>query len=217
MRKAGGVFDGLNNIGKSETTALRRSSAGYPDQRFGNGSGATKGTELPVSPAKAGDLRTPPLRGSAIVNEGGFSNFGGATGSRRIQSELRRTHDFEVSRTTIDKVLTAADSKLLPRRRLPRKKSHRYAEEVPGEPLQMDTCEIGLGLFLSESRDPYARPAPAIGASKASCPLVGFSWRHLLQRRPIPTTAIRPCVRRNRQLTGLANPAAPSVPAAHRA
>ena len=34
-------------------------------------------------------------------------------GSRRIQSELKRAHDFDVSRTTIDKVLRAMNVKPL--------------------------------------------------------------------------------------------------------
>jgi hypothetical protein len=36
-------------------------------------------------------------------------------GSRRIQSELKRAYDFDVSRTTIDKVLKAMDVKPLSR------------------------------------------------------------------------------------------------------
>jgi transposase len=38
-------------------------------------------------------------------------------GSRRIQSELKRVHDFDVSRTTIDKVLRAMNVKPLSRSR----------------------------------------------------------------------------------------------------
>jgi transposase len=36
-------------------------------------------------------------------------------GSRRIQSELSRAHDFQVSRTTIDKILVTANAKPLTR------------------------------------------------------------------------------------------------------
>jgi len=63
-------------------------------------------------------------------------------GSRRIQSELRRAHDFEVSRTTIDKVLTAADSKPLSRLKarsktnssLPRGSSRRASPDARLDP-----------------------------------------------------------------------------------
>jgi transposase len=41
-------------------------------------------------------------------------------GSRRIQNELKRVHDFDVSRTTIEKVLRAMDVKPLSRPRRPR-------------------------------------------------------------------------------------------------
>jgi len=47
-------------------------------------------------------------------------------GSRRIQNELKRVHDFTVSRTTIEKVLRATDTGPLLRSRRPRKGSTRY-------------------------------------------------------------------------------------------
>jgi len=53
-------------------------------------------------------------------------------GSRRIQSELKRAYDFDVSRTTIDKVLKAMDVKPLSRPRRPRKGSTRYARLILG-------------------------------------------------------------------------------------
>ena len=56
------------------------------------------------------------------------------SGSRRIQSELKRTYDFDVSRPSIEKVLKTMD----PRRRLvrprARKGARRYAKEVPASP-----------------------------------------------------------------------------------
>ena len=45
-------------------------------------------------------------------------------GSRRIQNELKRGHDFAVSRTTFEKVLWTADAKPLTRPRRPRKGSN---------------------------------------------------------------------------------------------
>ncbi len=78
-------------------------------------------------------------------------------GSRRIQSELKRSHDFDVSRPTIEKVLKTMD----PRPRLvrppSRKGSKRYAKEIPGERVQMDTCKIGPGLYQYTAIDDCTR------------------------------------------------------------
>jgi hypothetical protein len=77
----------------------------------------------------------------------GFSNFAAADSvSRRIESELSRTHGFQVSCTTIDKVLAEGNSKPLSRPRLDKKRITRYAKEIPGERMQMDTCKIGPGI-----------------------------------------------------------------------
>jgi transposase InsO family protein len=78
-------------------------------------------------------------------------------GSRRIQSELKRSHDFDVSRPTIEKVLKRCE----PRPRLvrppARKGSKRYAKEVPGERIQMDTCKIAPGLYQYTAVDDCTR------------------------------------------------------------
>ena len=78
-------------------------------------------------------------------------------GSRRIQSELKRSYDFDVSRPTIEKVLKS----LQPRPRLMRprvrKGSRRYAKEVPGERVQMDTCKIAPGVFQYTAIDDCTR------------------------------------------------------------
>jgi len=78
-------------------------------------------------------------------------------GSRRLQSELERTHSFAVSRTTIDKVLNRADVRPLSRGKLNRKQTNRYAKEVPGERLQMDTCKIGPALYQYTAIDDCTR------------------------------------------------------------
>ena len=65
-------------------------------------------------------------------------------GSRRIQSELKRSHDFDVSRPTIKKVLRMCAPRPRLVRPAARKGSKRYAKEIPGERIQMDTCKIGF-------------------------------------------------------------------------
>jgi transposase len=78
-------------------------------------------------------------------------------GSRRIQSELKRSHDFVVSRPTIEKVLKTFGP--LPRLVRPpvRKASRRYAKEIPGERIQMDTCKIAPGLYQYTAFDDCTR------------------------------------------------------------
>ena len=78
-------------------------------------------------------------------------------GSRRIQSELKRTHNFDVSRPTIEKVLKGLDAKPLMIRRFPRKGKTRYAKEIPGERIQMDTCKIAPGLYQYTAIDDCTR------------------------------------------------------------
>jgi transposase InsO family protein len=78
-------------------------------------------------------------------------------GSRRIQSELKRTHHFYVSRPTIEKVLKTLDPRPRLVRPKTRKGSRRYAKEVPGERIQMDTCKIAPGLYQYTAVDDCTR------------------------------------------------------------
>jgi len=70
-------------------------------------------------------------------------------GSRRIQSQLKRVHNFNVSRTTIDKVLRAIDVQPLSRPRRLWKGRTRYARLIPGERIQMDTSKIAPGVYTA--------------------------------------------------------------------
>jgi len=78
-------------------------------------------------------------------------------GSRRIQSELKRSHDLDISRPTIEKTLKALEPRRHLVRRLARKGSRRYAKEVPGERIQMDTCKITPGLYQYTAIDDCTR------------------------------------------------------------
>lgn len=78
-------------------------------------------------------------------------------GSRRIESELERCHGFAVSRTTIGKVLKTFGPLPALRRPLGRKGTKRYAKEVPGERVQMDTCKIAPGLYQYTAVDDCTR------------------------------------------------------------
>jgi transposase InsO family protein len=66
-------------------------------------------------------------------------------------------HDFDVSRTTIDKVLRAMDVKPLSRPRRHRKGSTRYARLIPSERIQMDTCKIAPAVYQYTAIDDGTR------------------------------------------------------------
>lgn len=78
-------------------------------------------------------------------------------GSRRRHSELLRNHAFRISRATIGK--TRQRLKVAPLRgsRLPRKQRHRYERPIPGERVQMDTCQIAPGLYQYTALDDCTR------------------------------------------------------------
>jgi transposase InsO family protein len=78
-------------------------------------------------------------------------------GSRRIQSELKRCNSFEVSRPVIEKALRTMDPKPPLRRLLSRKGKKRYAKEVPGERVQMDTCKIAPRVYQYTAIDDCTR------------------------------------------------------------
>jgi transposase InsO family protein len=78
-------------------------------------------------------------------------------GSRRIQSELKRSYELELSRPTLEKVFRTLE--LRPRlvRKLVRKRITRYAKEIPGERVQMDTCKIASSLYQYTAIDDCTR------------------------------------------------------------
>jgi len=78
-------------------------------------------------------------------------------GSRRIQSELKRSHDFDISRPTIEKILKTLNPRTRLVRRLTRKGSKRYARDVPGDRVQMDTCKIAPSLYQYTAIDDCTR------------------------------------------------------------
>jgi transposase InsO family protein len=78
-------------------------------------------------------------------------------GARRIQSELLRQQDCSLSLATIHKVLRRQQQPPLKTSRRPRHTVHRYAREVPGERVQMDTCKIQPGLYQYTAVDDCTR------------------------------------------------------------
>ena len=77
-------------------------------------------------------------------------------GARRIQSEIRRHNDLQLSLATIHKVLTQNNVK--PVKKFRRKKDFiRYERPTPGDRVQMDTCKIGPGLYQYTAVDDCTR------------------------------------------------------------
>jgi len=77
-------------------------------------------------------------------------------GARRIQSELKRLHNYDLSLATIHKVLSRNGCKPLQKPR--RKKEYkRYSRPVPGDRVQMDTCKIAPGLYQYTAVDDCSR------------------------------------------------------------
>ena len=110
---------------------------------------------------------------------------------RRIQSELKRTHDFDVSRTTIDKVLRTMDAKPLSRPHRPRKGRTRYARLIPGERIQMDTCKIAPAVYQYTAIDDCTRVRVlAVYPRRTAANSLLFLER-VIEEMPFPVQAIQ--------------------------
>ena len=78
-------------------------------------------------------------------------------GVRRLQSELKRHHDFSLSLATIHKVLKKKNMPYLQKKRYYRKQAKRYNCKLPGECVQMDVCKIAQGLYQYTAIDDCTR------------------------------------------------------------
>jgi transposase InsO family protein len=135
--------------------------------------------------------RTSPAKRIGDRERGWILNLRGRRlGSRRIQSELHRTHDFQVSRTTIDKVLAAGGTGPLSWTKLKRKQSHRYAREIPGERVQMDTCKIGPGCYQYTAVDDCTRRVLALYPRRSASNTLLFLER-VIEELPFPIQRIQ--------------------------
>ena len=76
---------------------------------------------------------------------------------KRLRNELHRLHAVRLSAATIHKVLVRHQLNMLPTRRRLRHKPKRYSRPVPGDRVQMDTCQIGPGLCQFTAIDDCSR------------------------------------------------------------
>jgi transposase InsO family protein len=111
-------------------------------------------------------------------------------GSRRIQSELKRTHESDLSRTTIEKVLRSIAKPLLRLRRA-RKGSTRYAREIPGERVQMDTCKIAPTVYQYTAIDDCTRIRVLSAYPRRTAANSLLFLEHVMEEMPFPVQAIQ--------------------------
>ena len=78
-------------------------------------------------------------------------------GVKRIRNELIRLDKLELSAATIHKVLVRHGVSVLSPRKRVRHKSKRYNRPVPGDRVQMDTCQIRPGLYQFTAIDDCSR------------------------------------------------------------
>ncbi len=74
-------------------------------------------------------------------------------GPKRIQAELVRLHGLHLAASTIWTILRRNGWRYLRRPKVPLRPK-RYAKDVPGDRVQMDTVKVGKGLFQYTATDP---------------------------------------------------------------
>jgi transposase InsO family protein len=78
-------------------------------------------------------------------------------GIKMLRNELARRHGLRLALDTIHKVLVRHGESRLRRPRPKRKGTRRYSRPVPGDRVQMDTCEIMPGLYQYTAIDDCSR------------------------------------------------------------
>jgi transposase InsO family protein len=112
-------------------------------------------------------------------------------GSRRIQSELSRSYNFHVSRPTIDKALQTLPQRPRLRRPPMRKGTRRYAKEIPGERVQIDTCKIAPGLYQYTAVDDCTRIRVLAAYSRRTAANSLLFLELILEEFPFPIQRIQ--------------------------
>lgn len=112
-------------------------------------------------------------------------------GSRRIQSELLRLHNCSLARRTIQKVLGRQQHPPLKATRRARKAVKRYAREVPGERVQLDTYEIADNLYQYTAIDDCTRfKVLALYSEKSAANSLLF-LEHVIEEAPFPVQRVQ--------------------------
>jgi len=101
-----------------------------------------------------------------------------------------RVYDFDVSRTTVEKVLQAMDVKWLTRPRRPGKGRTRYAKLIPGERVQMDTCKIATAVYQYTAIDDCTRVRVLAVYPRRSAANSMLFLERVIEEMPFPVQAI---------------------------
>jgi transposase InsO family protein len=113
-------------------------------------------------------------------------------GVRRIQSELKRSHDFSVSLATIHKYLKRNSIPYLQKKRHYRKRVKRYNCKIPGERVQMDVCKIAVGIYQYTATDDCTRyKVLAVYKRRTAKNTINFIENHVFCRLPFPIQRIQ--------------------------
>ena len=112
-------------------------------------------------------------------------------GPKRIQAEFVRLHDFHLAASTIWTVLRRNGWRYLKR---PKGPAHpkRYAKDVPGERVQVDTVKVAKGLFQYTATDDCTRMRVlALYPQRNAKTSVRFLRDHMLKEFPFPVQRIQ--------------------------
>lgn len=112
-------------------------------------------------------------------------------GVRRIQIELKRSHDFSVSLATIHRYLKRNNIPYLQKKRYYRKHAKRYNCKIPGERIQ-DVCKIADGIYQYTAIDDCTRyKILAIYKHRTAENTINFMGNHVFYRLPFPIQRIQ--------------------------
>lgn len=112
-------------------------------------------------------------------------------GPKRIQAELVRLHGFHLASSTIWTILRQNTWRYLKR---PKGPAHpkRYAKEVPGDRIQIDTVKVGKSLFQYTATDDCTRMRVlALYPRRNAKTSVRFLREHVLKEFPFPVQRIQ--------------------------
>jgi transposase InsO family protein len=110
----------------------------------------------------------------------------------RIQSELKRNHNFSVSLATIHKYLKRNNIPYLQKKRAYRKRAKRYNCKIPGERVQIDVCKIAAGIYQYTAIDDCTRyKVLAIYKRRTAKNTIDFIENYVFYHLPFPFQRIQ--------------------------
>jgi transposase InsO family protein len=112
-------------------------------------------------------------------------------GVHRIQSEIKRLHNFSLSLATIHKIFKKHAVPYLQKKRHYRKHPKRYNCNLPGERVQMDVCKIANNLYQYTAIDDCTRyKVLALYKRRTAANTLDF-LEQVLDRMPFPIQRIQ--------------------------